>query len=158
MEQATAFILACYNQQHCKTLTRARQEARRSKVGKALSEPPKLCTLPPTTESFHQNVKRAHLQVAVWRKATAPDPPALSPTDHGLKLKEGTTSILPIVVEDGVPLAPEELLSLIRCSCSGPNLACNPKSRCKCKNSNQVCTIFCACKTLNLLCHNPVHF
>ncbi len=45
-----------------------------------LSNAPKLANLPPTSESFLQNVLRAHYQCAVWKSCLLPDPPAVDPT------------------------------------------------------------------------------
>jgi len=67
--QATPFILACYGQTKCTSLTEARQKMWVSKVGRSVAGAPKLATLPPTNEAFKENVARAHLQVAVWRNA-----------------------------------------------------------------------------------------
>ena len=44
---------------------------------------PKLCSLPPTTEAFVKNIKRAHFQVAQWYAALDSDPLPLDPRDYG---------------------------------------------------------------------------
>ena len=46
--QATSFILACYGQGKCTTLTEARQKIWASKVGRSVAGAPKLASLPPT--------------------------------------------------------------------------------------------------------------
>ena len=58
INQATGFMLACYE---CHSITEARQKLWTSKVGQSLASAPKLATLPPTNESFGENVARAHL-------------------------------------------------------------------------------------------------
>ena len=151
--QAAAFVLECYSRSGAETLTEARQNAWKSKMAKALTAPPELCTLPPTDESFQQNVLRAHLQMAIWRNATNPDPPDLDPVHHGWHRKDGTLELLPTVVAEGVPLVPDELLALVKCGCKSPTRACTPKSKCKCQTSALLCTLFCACTT-NHVCHN----
>ena len=65
--QATPFILACYAQTKCTSLTGARQIMWANKVGQRVAGAQKLAFLPPTNEAFNENVARAHLQVAVWR-------------------------------------------------------------------------------------------
>ena len=70
MSQATPYILACYGQTKCMTMTEARQKMWAKKVSRSVASALKLSSLPPTTESFaQQNAARAHLQVAVWRNA-----------------------------------------------------------------------------------------
>ena len=81
--QATPFILACYGQTKCPSLTGARQKKWANKVGQSVAGAPKLASLPPTNEAFNENVARAHLHVAVWRNALQPDQPAIDPTAFG---------------------------------------------------------------------------
>ena len=68
MNQATQYILACYGQTKCMTMTEARQKMWAKKVSRSVASAPKLSSLPPTTESFAQNAACAHLQV--WRNGT----------------------------------------------------------------------------------------
>ena len=67
LEQATSFILVCYGKgfNGCASMSEARIElwGKKTGIGAAL----KLCNLPPTTEAFTENVKRAHLQAAHWK-------------------------------------------------------------------------------------------
>ena len=65
MSQATPYILACYGQTKCMTMTEARQKMWAKKVSRSNASAPKFSSLPPTTESFAQNAARANLQVAV---------------------------------------------------------------------------------------------
>ena len=81
MSQATPYILACYGQTKCMTMTEARQKMWAKKVSRSVASAPKLSSLPPTTESFAQNVASAHLQVAVWRNILEPNPPQMEPRD-----------------------------------------------------------------------------
>ena len=68
--QATAFICRCCNIPDVATMTEARIKAWLTKTGsKSALKLPKLCSLPPTMEAFKENIKRAHLQCAIWRKA-----------------------------------------------------------------------------------------
>ena len=77
VDQATHFMLACYGQQRCNSMTEARQQMWFSKVNRSKASAPKLCSLLPTSEAFKQNVARAKLQVAIWLHALDPNPPVL---------------------------------------------------------------------------------
>ena len=61
INQAKRFMLACYGQSECHSMTEARQKLWTSKVGQSLASAPKLLTLPPTNEGFGENVARPHL-------------------------------------------------------------------------------------------------
>ena len=60
---------------------------------------PPLKSLPPTTEAFSENTKRAHLQASIWRSAMDPRPPNLLPTDYGFE----NTSLQNILIPVGLP-------------------------------------------------------
>ena len=70
----------------------------KARRGKSCALMPKLCSLPPTTESFQENVKRAHLQTAKWKAALDPDPPVMDPTEYGWIKDEATKSLVPTTV------------------------------------------------------------
>ena len=59
---------ACYGQKF-DTMSNARLTAWAAKTGKEQVSTPTLCSLPPTTEAFVENVKRAHHQATIWRSA-----------------------------------------------------------------------------------------
>ena len=80
--QVTHFMLVCYGQQRCHSMTEARQQMWFSKESRSKASAPKLRSLPPTSEAFEQNVARAHLQVAIWLHALDPNPPVLDPTPY----------------------------------------------------------------------------
>ena len=67
--QGRIFILQCYNQDTTKTLNSARKKTWKSMILRNKSGAPKLESLPPTDEAFFQNLKRAHLQIAVWKSS-----------------------------------------------------------------------------------------
>ncbi|KAH9508496.1 hypothetical protein Btru_055357 [Bulinus truncatus] len=55
-----------------------------SRTGKRKAKiAPKLKSLPPTSEAFEENVKRAHIQTCIWKNALLRDPPNLDPTKFG---------------------------------------------------------------------------
>ena len=108
--------------------------------------PPKLCTLPPTNESFRENVLRAHLQVAKWYSIDSEDPPNVDNKDYRFKPCILTMSnievFVPTYVPEDVPLAPPALLKLQKCTCSTAQ-SCSKK--CGCKSISIPCSVFCAC-------------
>ncbi len=139
--QAIPFILACYGQNKC---TGVRQKMWANKMGQNVAGAPKLVSLPPTNEAFNENVARAHLQVAVWRNALQPDPPAIDPTAFGWSLEEGSKTLIPTTLPSDTPLAPDGSLKLLRCYCSSET----PWKihRCGCSSASLACSVFCACQ------------
>ena len=112
-------------------------------MSRSVASAPKLSSLPPTTESFAQNAARAHLQVAVWKNALEPNPPQMEPRDFGWTQVPGK-EMYPTPISDGVALAPDALLKVVKCGCSG-EIQCRTK-RCGCRQSNLSCSVFCACQ------------
>lgn len=149
-KQATTFVLACYGQSRCSTMTEARQKVWSRKVFRTIGGAPKLETLPPTTEAFNENVARAHLQVAIWRHAGETDPPEMNPVMYGWTTIHG--ALKPTPLPGNVPEAPDELLKMIKCACES-ELPCQSK-RCGCKTANIACTNFCACQGKHGSCFN----
>ena len=49
----------------------------------------------------------------------------------------------PTTISDGVALAPDPLLKVVKCGCSG-KIQCRTE-RCGCRQSNLACSVFCAC-------------
>lgn len=152
LAEARAFILACYRMSDCENLTAARVKVWQNKMKRNALEPPKLCSLPPTEAAFRENALRGHLAVVVWRESLKADPPALSPTDHGWHHStEGSTILFPTVVPPDTPLAPADLLKLVKCNCSSER-SCATR-RCGCRANDLGCTIFCNCRADDD-CHN----
>ena len=144
LEQSTSFMLSCYGHPECSSLTDARQKIWSRKVSRSISAAPKLQSLPPTNEAFTENVARAHLQVAIWKQALELNPPNVDPLTHGWTRHDGSTSLTATTVPDNVPLAPDDILKMIKCSCDSAT-PCNSR-RCGCQNANMACTSFCTCQ------------
>jgi len=104
---------------------------------------PKLASLPPTTEGFLQNAKRAHFQVVQWYAALESDPPSLNPLDYGWNADDINRTLYPTAVAEGVCVAPDCILKLIRCGCDS-EMACR-SGNCGCTGRQIPRTIFCAC-------------
>ena len=114
--QATQFILSCYGHPECLSLTDARQKIWSRKVSHSIAAAPKLQSLPPTNEAFLENVARAHLQVTIWKQALQCNPPNIDPLTHGWTKSDDSISLIPITVPDHVPVAPDDILKMIKCS------------------------------------------
>jgi len=133
---------ACYGQK-CDTMSDAPLTAWAAKAGKGQVSTPRLCSLPPTTETFVENVKRAHHQASIWRSAKEEDPPELDVEKYGWKKDDVNRSLVPTTIHEAVNLAPDSVLKPIRCGCQS-GTPCN-SSMCGCRSANLSCTVFCAC-------------
>lgn len=153
IQQASQFMTACYGQAKCSSTTEARLRVWASKMGKC-SQMPKLCSLPPTDESFQENVKRAQLQTCVWKCALEHNPPAMDPSEYGYFKDVDSKCLLPTTIPDNVALAPAEIMKLIKCSCES-NLPCRG-NRCGCTNAKLACTMFCSCHSIGC-CNDLTH-
>ena len=119
MEQATKFTAACYGQSKATSMSEARVNMWTARIGRpGMTHAPKLASLPPTTEAFSENVKRAHLQTFIWKHALQLHPQKLEPTEYGWIKDESAKSLQPTTVPADTPLAPSSILKLIRCTCS----------------------------------------
>ena len=150
IQQATSIISACYGQPNCSTMSETMLKVRLSKTGKG-SSTPKLCTWPPKTEAFKENVKIAHNQALVWQSLEAQNPPELDSTEYGWVNDDQNKSLQPVILPDEVELVPWMVLRLIKCGCHSTT-PCSP-SACSCNYANMKCTIFCIC--YNQGCCNP---
>ena len=94
-------------------------------------------------EAFKENIKRAHLQCAIWRKALQ-EPPSLDPTEYGWLKDEETKSMQPVMLPSTKSPAPDYILKLICCSCASES-PCR-SGKCGCVAANLACTVFCHCQ------------
>jgi len=94
MTQATEFTAECYGQPNTTSMSEARVSVWIAQIGKpGVTRVPKLASLPPTTEVFTENVRRAHLQSFLWKSTLQLDPQKLEPTNYGW-IKEHSTKSL----------------------------------------------------------------
>ena len=93
--------------------------------------------------TFYENIKRAHLQCAIWRTALQ-EPPSLEPTEYGWFRDEQTKSLQPVMLPSTRSPAPDYVLKLVCCSCASEH-PCN-SGRCGCVAANLACTVFCQCQ------------
>ena len=143
IKQSTDFMAACYGcKAPCSSMTECRQQLWAQKIGKSTAAP-KLCGLPPTTESFEQNVYKAHFQVAQWYSALSGNPPPLNAVDYGWEADEANKCLIPRNMAEGVPYAPEQILKLVKCGCVSER-PCKG-ANCGCMGHQLPCNMFCAC-------------
>ena len=96
LKQSSNFIAACYSVTGEQiTMSFVRQKVWSSRVGKPPSCAPRLCSLPPASESFEENVKKAHFHAGVWKQAAYPE---LNTVDYGWEKNEATKSLNPVML------------------------------------------------------------
>ena len=82
--EASAFVMAYYGHPQVDNMSLARYSVWLAKMSKKnLSSAPPLKCLPPSTEAFHEHVKRAHYQAALWFSLDQQDPPDIFLTHYG---------------------------------------------------------------------------
>lgn len=112
IDEASYFVSACYG--FVGSLSEARYKLWISKTGRRkVTRVPELKSLPPTCEAFGENVKRAHLQVCIWKHALDPEPPKLDPTLYGWEKDEASKSLIPVTTPHGTKPAPSEVLEFL---------------------------------------------
>ena len=85
VKQATSFMLPCYGVPKLGSMTHARLNLWKTRVGRESSTMPKLglCSLPPTDPAFMEKLKRAHFQICIWKHVLDLNVPDLD----GLRIK-----------------------------------------------------------------------
>ena len=74
-------------------MTDCRIKMWRTKTASSGTSSFKLCSPPPTSDSFSENVLRCHLQVATWKAALEESPPNMDPTKEDWRPRyHGTTN------------------------------------------------------------------
>ena len=144
IEEATKFVGACYGRKTQESISKVRYHkwAKRTS-SKKITKTPRFKSLPPTSESFAENIKRAHIQTSIWKAAMKQDPPRLDPTDFGWSKDEVTKSLSPVTTPTNTATLPTKVLQMIRCGCS-TDLSCSI-SKCGCVTAQLPCIVFCTC-------------
>lgn len=109
----------------------------RTKTGKSQS-------LPPCQDALKHHTMRVNYQAAVWRRALEANPEVPHPDGYGWVRSEDRIDIDWMFL----PPAPEALLELIMCECTG---LCTT-GHCSCKRNGLSCTDACQCGDK---CENP---
>ena len=145
-------MVTCSGSKPCHSMKECRQRIWGIKTGKTALSTPKLCTLPPTTEAFHLNILRAHLQLSHWNTALETNRPDLDPIKFGFKADNTNKVMNPRPLPSGVETAADFVLNLIKCGCESSQ-PCKGRN-CGCCNRQTPCTIFCTCIGCKD-CNNP---
>ena len=143
VKQATAFISACYGIKNSTDMSHTRLLVWGKRYGKGCVSGPNLATLPPTKESFIENIKRAHLQALLWRNLDKGLSSEFNPVEYGWERDTTNKSLCPINLPEGAKLVPDYILEMIKCGCKSENPCLSNK--CGCKMHGLSCTMFCAC-------------
>ena len=126
VEQATSFMLACYGVPKLDSMTQARANQWKTRVGRGSSTMPKLCSLPLTGPAFMEKLKGAHFQICIRKHVLDLNVPDLDPVQYGWTKDKATKSLAAVHVPPNNDLALSYIQELIKCSCSRPTM-------CKCK-------------------------
>ena len=113
----------CYGQVKLETLTAARKRIWKNRIVKNNSTAPKLKSLPPTDLAFQENLKRAHIQLAIWRNALNSVPPNVKIIDYGWSKDPSSSCLLPNYGPVGSVMVPDVVLKVMRCGCKA-EVAC----------------------------------
>ena len=109
--------------------------------------------LPPTQGAWEQHVLRAHLQSYVWEQDLSLHPILPDPVSLGWSREED--GLKPLLSK--VPIAPEAIVELVKCSCSttkkNPSSKC-VSARCSCRPNMLTCTELCQCEADTEICQN----
>ena len=151
LQQANAFIKACYGQSQCQDMTEAHYKTWVKKLAKNSNEPPKLKELPPTDEAFQPNALRGHLQAVGWNHAKGAHPAKLDPLKYGWLKDDSLPYLVPHMTPDGVSLSPDSLLRSLCCTYSSERQC--KTNHCGCMSRGMACMPFCACDGGNTCCN-----
>ena len=138
VKQATSFMLACYyGVPKLYSMTQARANLWKTRVGRGSSTMHKLCSLPPTDPAFMENLKRAHFQICIRKHALDLNVPDLNPVQYGWTKDKATKSLVAVHVPTNTNFALSYIQELIKCSCSSdpPCVSAN----CGCKKAGTLC-------------------
>ena len=151
IKEGIALFLQCYGHANIPTMTDARIRTWKKRVA-ANNTAPRLESLPPTDATLSENIKRGHLQVAIWLSALLADPPQVDIGLYGWDFVPDSSSLQPLFGPPGLVLVPDEVLKIMKCGCQAGE-PCKG-GHCSCSKANLPCTTFCDCEG-GVVCHNP---
>ncbi|KAG0715042.1 hypothetical protein GWK47_012833 [Chionoecetes opilio] len=111
-----------------------------------------LKTLPPTSEAFVENVKRAYFQACIWRSALTGEAPDMDPLENGWVSDDDFGVLMPVTLPPQTEIAPAAVMKLIQCGCSSET-PCSTE-RCGCVAGQMSCSAFCRCRAEIRTCRN----
>ena len=100
----------------------------------------RIMSLPPTDLNLFLHVKRAHLQMLLWKAAGQLGPPDVSITEYGWEIQDGL--ICPSIYSG--PPGPPLLMNVISCRCRAEGKACKG-TNCSYHRVKLSCTMYCLC-------------
>ena len=139
--QATPFILACCGHTKCTSLTGGTPENVCKQSGPECGGAPKLASLPPTNVAFNENVAHS-LSGGSMEEGTATRSTGNWHNNFWLVAGRSIQNSYPDNTSQWHPAAPDDLLKLVRCSCSSET-PCKTQ-RCGCSRASLACSMFCA--------------
>ena len=150
IKEGISLFLQCYGHANITKMTDARIRTWKKKVA-ANNTAPLLESLPPTDATISENIKRGHLQAAIWLSALLVDPPDVDIRLYGWNFEPDSSSLCPLFGPPGMVLVPDEVLKIMKCGCQSAE-PCKG-GRCSCSKVNLSCTTFCDCEG-GVGCHN----
>ena len=141
VDEGKRFVAKCYGQVNVSSSKNRRAMwIAKTDGAKKSAKPPALKSLPPTDEALEVNIKRAHYVAIQWKSCISGNLPDLDPCDFGWE-KDGE-SLRPIMLPDGIDVAPKKVLEMTRCKCK---TQCKT-NRCSCVKAKTSCSEFCGCQ------------
>src|SRR6476661_5012462 len=90
--------------------------------------------IPPTLSALSPAIRRSHYQCIEWERDVEPHPKLPAACGYGWYLENGKYE--PVMCD--LPCAPEEVLHLVRCSCTKDR--CVPPCKCASQTPQLTCT------------------
>ncbi|KAG0716954.1 hypothetical protein GWK47_008433 [Chionoecetes opilio] len=111
-----------------------------------------LKTLPPTSEAFVENVKRAPFQACIWRSALTGEAPDMDPLENSWVSDNDFGVLMPLTLPPQTEIAPAAVMKLIQRDCSSET-PCSTE-RCGCVAGQMSCSAFYRCRAEIRTCRN----
>lgn len=113
----------------------------RHEISYKRKNPAQLKSLPLTNNNLAFHIRRAHLQIMLWKAAAKASPPAVEITDYSWEA-DANNNVMPVLSRD--PIAPEQLMDITSCNYQAKGKACH--ERCSCVENGLSCTNYCLCE------------
>lgn len=146
-------MFSCYGIREATDMTHARISFWDRKVGQGQLRSTSFSALPPTTESFEENVKRAHIQTVLWLTTHHGSLPNIDPTLFGWMKNDENKRLVPVASPKDTCIAPNYIIAMTKCSCKTDE-PCS-SGRCSCRENGIACSIMCQCLQYDKKYHNP---